>query len=137
MLHASWKTLMIYAILAWGLWGFLGKIVMVRIGWGPAFALTAIANLGLILLIKPESFRLLPDSHHLLGLAMGILSGIGYIYFYKALETAPAAVVVPGTALYIVVAAVLAFLLLGEAVTWNRLLGTGLGLASIYLLSRG
>jgi len=137
MLLASWKNLMLLAIVAWGLWGFLGKIVMVRIGWGPAFALTFIANLILIIILKPESFRLTADGNHALGLMMGFLGGIGTICFYKALETGPATVVVPATALYIVVAAVLAFFLLGEAPSWNRLVGLGCGLAAIYFLSRG
>jgi len=134
---ASWKTLMICSIIAWGFWSFLGKIVMVRIGWGPALALQGMVNIALALVIKPDFLLLRANSNYLLGLIMSILGGFGTIYFYRALETGPAAVVVPGTALYIVIAAVLAVVVLGEAITLNRAAGLAFGLISIYLLSRG
>jgi bacterial/archaeal transporter family protein len=137
MAWPSWKTLMLLSIAAWGLWGFLGKIALERIGWGPAFALLAISDLVVLLIIKPQSFLLHANTNYLLGLGMAVAGTLGGICFYMALERGPATVVVPGTALYIVVAAVLAFMFLGETVTVNRILGVGLGLAAIYFLSKG
>ncbi|RJP78016.1 MAG: hypothetical protein C4524_07265 [Candidatus Zixiibacteriota bacterium] len=133
----SWKTFMLLAILFWGLWSFFGKMALDRIGWAPAFALLALSDLLIILALKPDAFhfRLHPD--YLLGLLMAVSGTFGGIFFYKALEGGPATVVVPATALYIAVAAVLAVLFLGEPITWNRVLGVLLALGSIYLLSRG
>jgi bacterial/archaeal transporter family protein len=137
MAWSSWKTLTLLAIAAWGLWGFLGKIALERIGWGPAFALLALSDTIVLLLIKPKSFLLQFNGNYLLGLGMALAGTLGGICFYMALESGPATAVIPGTALYIVVAAVLAFVFLGEAITLNRIMGIGLGLAAIYFLSKG
>jgi transporter family protein len=128
---------MLLSIAAWGLWGFLGKIALERIGWGPAFALLALSDLLFLLAIKPQSFLLQFNGNYLIGTAMAVAGTLGGIFFYKALETGPATVVIPGTALYIVIAAVLALIFLGEALTWNRVMGLAFGVAAIYLLSRG
>jgi transporter family protein len=133
----TWKTYMILSIFAWGLWSFLGKIVMMRIGWAPAFALLVITDFLVLLLIKPAAFVPRFNFDYLVGLGMALAGTLGGVFFYKAMETGPASVVVPGTALYIVIAAVLAFLLLHEAMTWNRVLGILFGVAAIYFLSRG
>jgi len=137
MATLSWKTIMLFSILAWGLWGFLGKIVITRIGWAAAFALMSITNFALILALKPSAFRFSIDGSLWLGALMGVLGGVGTICFYQALESGPASVVVPGTALYIVVAAVLAVIFLSEALTLNRVIGIICGLVAIYFLSRG
>jgi uncharacterized membrane protein len=137
LVPSSWKTLMLLAIFCWGFWSFLGKVVMTRIGWASALALNGIISLILAFVFKPGAFHFQANYAYLLALIMSILGGFGTIYFYGALETGPASVVIPGTALYIVIAALLAIVVLGEAITFNRLAGLGLGLAAIYLLSRG
>lgn len=133
----TWKLFVLLSILTWGLWGFLGKIALERIGWGPAFALLAISDLLFLLAIKPQSFLLQFNTDYLIGLAMAISGTLGGIFYYKALETGPATVVIPGTALYIIVAVALAVVFLSEALTWSRVLGLLFGVAAIYLLSRG
>ncbi len=132
---ASWKALMLLSILFWGLWGFLGKIALVRIGWGPAFLV--VADLAVILMVKPESFLFRLNTDYFLGALMALAGSLGGLFFYQALEKGPATVVVPGTALYIVFAAALALIFLHEPLTWNRVLGLGCGLLAIFLLSRG
>ncbi len=137
LLNLSWKSLMFYSIIFWGLWSFLGKIVMARIGWGAAFALLALTDLMFLLAIKPESFLFRFNFSYLLGLVMALCGTLGGITFYKTLEEGPATVVIPATALYIVVAAGLAIIFLGEDLTWNRILGLIFGVLAIFLLSRG
>jgi len=137
LVPSSWKTLMILSIICWGFWSFLGKIVMTRIGWNSALALAGMTSLALAFLFKPNVTLFRLEADYFLALLMSVLGGFGTVYFFSALESGPATVVIPGTALYIVIAAILAVLFLGEAITWNRVAGVGLGLASIYLLSRG
>ena len=137
LVPSSWKTLMILSIIFWGFWSFLGKIVLTRIGWHSALALAGIASLVFAFLFKPDLILFRLNANYLLALLMTVLGSFGTIYFFRALEGGPATVVIPGTALYIVIAAVLAVIFLGEAITWNRVAGVGLGLVSIYLLSRG
>ncbi|MEQ9349589.1 MAG: EamA family transporter, partial [Alphaproteobacteria bacterium] len=71
----------------------------------------------------------------------GVLSGLGLalglLLFYLALELGKAAVIVPLTALYPVVAVLLSVLFLGERLTWVQWSGLVLALAGILLLVSG
>ncbi len=133
----SWKSFMWISIFAWGIWGFTGKLALTRIGWAAAFALLSLTDLLLVFILKPQAFMFKLNMDYLLGLIMAVTGTVGGLCFYLALERGPATVVVPGTALYIVIAAGLAILFLGETMTWNRIVGIGLGFLAIYFLSRG
>lgn len=65
----------------------------------------------------------------------GVLGGISYIFFMKALETGKASVVLPLTTLYPAVTVVLAMIILKEGITITQAIGIVLALIAIILFS--
>ena len=136
----------------WGLWGFFGKLAINRGMLGSSVFLAEVA-VGAVLALAVTAWFLsggqLGEGSFGAGAApwrtginvWGILSGLGLalglLLFYLALESGKAAVVVPLTALYPVVAVLLSVLFLGERLTWLQWSGLGLALAGILLLVSG
>ena len=59
---------------------------------------------------------------------------LGFLFFYHALARGPATVVIPVTALYVALAAVLAFVFLAEPITVKKLVGLACAIAAMMLL---
>jgi bacterial/archaeal transporter family protein len=69
-------------------------------------------------------------------LGSGIAMAVALLLFLKALARGPALVVVPLTALYPAVTVILSWIFLKEALTLRHLMGLGLALAAVWLLSK-
>ncbi|MBU2559879.1 DMT family transporter [archaeon] len=130
----------IVIILLWGIWGFLYKYGVTRLGLLSTLLATSIFYSVLNVLIIGYLYKRgvgLPlegtTAILLTGTAAGVTASILFLY---ALTKYPGSVVIPLTALYPAVSVVLAILILKEDI--NRLNGIGIVLAVIagYLLSR-
>jgi transporter family protein len=70
-----------------------------------------------------------------LGLAAGIVGTLGTLFFYMALSRGRASVVVPMTALYPLLVAIIGITVLREPFTWKVGLGTGFAVVAMLLFS--
>lgn len=68
-------------------------------------------------------------------LLVGLASFVAVVAFYRALERGPASVVIPLTGLYVIVPAILGFLILHEPLQFKRILGLGFAVLSIVFFS--
>ena len=130
-----WLAYALAAVLAWGVWGYLSKVIVDEVGAVPTFIVLGIAS-GVVSLVV-LAFRGLPPVMPRLPLyaSAGLLYGLGGFLFYLAMERGRASAVVPISAQYVVVAAILAFVLLREPLTARRVLGVVTGVGAIVLLA--
>jgi len=70
-----------------------------------------------------------------LGFAAGIMGTLGTLFFYMALNRGRASVVVPMTALYPILVAIIGVTVLREPFTWKVGLGAGLAMVAMLLFS--
>jgi|WetSurMetagenome_2_1015567.scaffolds.fasta_scaffold23014_6 bacterial/archaeal transporter family protein len=134
-----WMTYALAAFTIWGVWGFLSKLASRTLnhrqlvffslgGYLLVFITAAILGWG----------RGTPQAHWrgaLLAVAAGMASGIAYVFFYLAIGRGEASRIVTITALYPVVTAFLAVLLLREPVTLTKAAGTILAVGGLILLA--
>lgn len=127
-------------IILWGLWGFLYKYGVTRLGLLSALLATSIFYTLLNIIViaylysRGVNFPMESTTAVLLsGTAAGATASILFLY---ALQKYPGSVVIPMTALYPAVSVVLAILILKEDI--NKINGIGIVLAIVagYLLSR-
>jgi transporter family protein len=110
----------ILTVLFWGTGAFLGKTVLKEASSIYVYILEALGTVTVAFLVslffRKEFISALSDFNWL-GYLFGVLWGIGTVTFIIALKYKPASSVVPITALYPLVTAVLAIVLLREAIT--------------------
>jgi len=123
------------ALLFWGMWGFLTKMVADSVAWQTQMIFFAIGTLLVALLAKPGIPTF--DGFHMIGAAAGIAGGLGFLFFYRAITRGEASVVIPITSLYVAVATVLAFVVLSEPVSVKKLIGLILAVAAMFFLAGG
>ena len=136
----DYRLLSVLALLCWGAWGFLGKILSRDT---PIGALVLWTNLGGLL---PIIVYVASQAKHGLGitgrgacvmaLIAGFLGTAASIFFYLALKGGPTSVVVPLSGMYIVVPAILGLVFLHEAVTVQHVAGIACACVAVFLLSR-
>jgi transporter family protein len=132
----DYRLLSILALLFWGIWGFLAKILMrsmtpaVLVLWSTVASLVPTAWFVI-------AFRGLQwDRQGGMALLAGLFGGGATLFFYLALSRGPASVVVPLSGMYIVIPAVLGFIFLREAVTPSHVIGVVCACAAVFFLSR-
>lgn len=125
---------------SWGVCSFISKLATNRIGaksvfwdmvgYAPAVIVYSLIVFKLKNLVQADK----------LGIGLAILSGavgsLGLIGWYFLITKGEASTMVPLTALYPALTAVLAFIFLHESITLSKLLGILFSLIAIYLLSR-
>lgn len=139
ILMAPWLLWTFAALLSWGVWAVLSKVL------GDALSAElsqAISTLGLLPLLVPLAFskessiRTAPRTGIAWAFLGGIISSLGNIAYYAALSGgAKAAAVVPLTALYPVVTIITAALLLRERLNRVQQMGLALSFAAIWLFN--
>jgi len=132
-------SLLTITFVAWGGSLFLDKLATNRIGTRAAFW-HELAFASVVFLYSLTVHRLpglMGASVDGIGVAMvaGAIASVGWLAFAVLLTRMEASVVVPLTALYPALTAVLAIALLHESATPKKLLGIGLSLTAVYLLS--
>jgi drug/metabolite transporter (DMT)-like permease len=134
-----WLAWSLVALLSWGVWALLSKVI----GGGLSAAHTqALSTIGLlpVMLALGLSRRLTGRGNRLRGALVAVVAGTlscaGNVAYYQALNLGgKAALIVPLTALYPVVTVILAMLLLKEKLNSVQTLGVLLSLAAIYLFN--
>ena len=128
-----WFLLTILAVLCWGLWAVISKIIGESV---TAVQSQALSTLGLIpvMLALARSKKLTASGNRRRGITNAFLAGAltcaGNVAYYHALGAgAKASTVVPLTALYPLVTIALAVLLLRERLNGIQLGGAALSLA--------
>lgn len=65
----------------------------------------------------------------------GIATGLSWLLYYRALQIAPASWVAPIDKLSVVIAIILGIVVLGEAISWQLIIGAGLIVAGVLVLA--
>ncbi|MBZ5596409.1 MAG: DMT family transporter [Acidobacteriia bacterium] len=139
-LMAPWMLLSLLTVALWGGWGLQSKIIVDRISPWTNQVLFSIGLLPLVLWMAfSRNLRRTAGSKKkgvTYGLITGLLGGTGNIAMYLALARGgKASIVIPFVGLAPLVTVVLALALLGESLNRAQIMGVGLALISIYLLS--
>ena len=134
-------ALSLTTVVMWGLWGFFGKMALDR-KMAPAavFLVEILVSAALavplsLLLVYRQDAR--PAAVNLFGVLSGAALALGLLFYYLALEGGQVSVVVPLTATYPVVAALLGVGVLGERPSASQWLGVALVIAGVILLLSG
>ncbi len=134
-----WFLLTVVAVLCWGLWAVISKLIGESV---TAAQSQALSTLGLIpvMLALARSKKLTASGNRRRGITNAFLAGAltcaGNVAYYHALGAgAKASTVVPLTALYPLVTIALAVLLLRERLNGIQLGGAALSLVAIYLFN--
>ncbi|HEX8502568.1 MAG TPA: EamA family transporter [Pyrinomonadaceae bacterium] len=130
-------------ILMWGLWGFFGKLALER-RMAPTTVFVAetlvsalIAVPLFLVLVQRGGAQPFQSAVNVYGILSGAALAVGLLFYYLALEGAGVSVVVPLTATYPVVAALLGYAALGERPTLAQWAGVLLVIAGAALLLSG
>ncbi|MGQ9920418.1 MAG: EamA family transporter [Desulfobacca sp.] len=134
---SDWFSFALLALLFWGLWGVCSKIANMYL---PSWAIFIIEVLVYVVvggIVWGLQRFALPWSPPGLAAAVaaGLCGGGGLFFFLKALASGPASVVVPLTSLYPLITVLVGVTILAEALTLRQLLGIGLAVVAVWLLS--
>ena len=133
----NWLPLTLIAMLLWGFWGFFSKLATSFIRDVDAAVYQVIGTIT-VTVIAAFFVRFQPKGNPS-GIFLAILSGasatLAAFFFFSAITRGRSSVVVSMTALYPLVTLALSVICLHEAVTLKQLLGVGLALGAIVLLS--
>ncbi len=127
----------VLCLLFWGLWGFVLKLAYSNLSWTETYFLSTLASF-IVMLVVVSYYRAIPSSlntYSVTALVAGVFGGAGYIFFVKALEHGKASVVIPLTALYPAVTAIIALIVLREKISLYQGIGIVLAIAAAILLS--
>ncbi|MCD6323872.1 MAG: EamA family transporter [Desulfurococcales archaeon] len=123
-------------LIAWGLWGLVLKYAYTGSSWVQVYFASSLASFLIALAVFASSGASLTLNKSMgFALVAGVFGGVGYIFFIKALHGGKASIVIPLTALYPAITAVLAMLVLGERISLAKGLGIILALVAAVLLS--
>ena len=132
--------LSILALVSFGIGMFFTKIAGIHEVYSPSYLVVASLTtciVGVVIhLVQNHSFELSAKMSVLSSLG-GIIGGLGFYAILVAMRLGgQGSVVFPISGLGVIVAVILAFVVYREPVTATKLLGLGLGVSSIVVLSR-
>ena len=133
----NWLILSVITIITWGTMGLLIKLAYQHTNWPQIYIITnAILFASSLLIYVSQKPTIAVGSQGFnYALIAGIVSVIGTIAFYSALQAGEAIVVIPLTSLYPVVTVTLSYLILHEQITLTKGLGIILALVAIVLVA--
>lgn len=133
-----WLAYACLCILSWGTWGFVAKLGADRIAPGPMQILATAGTIPLAMLAFFQlNMRLEKDARGITyGIVNGVLSGIGLLAYYAAVNRGKVSVVGPVTSLFPLLTVILAFLFLRERLNRVQIAGVGLSLVAIAIFSQ-
>ncbi len=133
----QWVLYSIFTLISWGLWGFVLKFAYDGVPWQKVYFIAATTSFAVSVIVFLSSKVELVWSRNLIFAALAGLAGAaGYIFFIQAIRYGKVSVVVPLTALYPAVTAILGVALLGEKLSLSKALGIALALVAAVLLAR-
>ena len=125
------------AFVLWGLWSFVPKITTRHISPKSAVVYEVLGGL-IIAIIVLFSLGFRPDAHPkgvALAITTGVLGFLGALCFLYAVSKGPVSLVATLSALYPVIAIVLAMIFLHEPVTVKQGVGILLALGAMFLIA--
>ena len=138
-LMPRWLRWSVLALLSWGVWAIMAKLIGEALSGAHNQALSTIGILPIMLAIGFSKRVSAPGNRRrgiLYALAAGAVSCLGNVVYYDALSRgSKAAMIVPLTALYPLTTILLAMLLLQERLNRIQLAGVLISLAAIYLFN--
>jgi uncharacterized membrane protein len=138
-----WLLYTLLAVVCWGIWALLGKVIGDALSPGLTQALSTIGLLPIMLVLwrrqssqKRTHQLAFATRGKLFALGAGVITCLGNIAYYDVLNRgAKASMVVPLTALYPLVTVLLALVVLKEQLNLIQGLGIALSLVAIYLFN--
>lgn len=133
-----WVLYSFLALLVWGLWGVLSKLVSMHLPARSAMLFEAVGYVIGTLTIATLYFWSVEWNARgaFFGILTGFCAAFGSFLFIQALSTGKASIVVIMTSLYPLVTVVILFLLFREALTMREGAGIILALSALALLAR-
>jgi len=134
---AAWILPTVGAFIFWGIWAFIPKITVRYISPKSAMVFEVLGAM-IFAVIVLATIRFHPDTHPrgiLLALFTGILGFSGALCFLYAVSKGPVSLVATLSALYPVLAVILAMLFLHESITLKQGAGIILAVFSILLIT--
>lgn len=135
---SSWFLNSLGALVCFGLWAFLPKIAVRYISPKSAliYEVLGVFTAGCFFFLTVGK-NIDTDMRGILpAMLTGVLGTVGFLFFLYALTAGSVSVVATLTALYPAVAIVLAVIFLKEEITLRQVVGMGLAILSVVLLSR-
>jgi transporter family protein len=134
---SSWLALSLVSLGLWGLWGVFSKVATQHLGPQVAYLIGIFGYVPVFGILLYETGGNIPWQPWgwAIALAAGMSTGFGLFFFFRALSTGNASVVVPLTSLYPVVTVLLSWLFLGENLSPRQWTGLVLAMAAVWLLS--
>ena len=132
----QWVIPAIGSFLLWGLWSFLPKIITRYISPQSMVFYEVIGGI-IFTIIMLSAFNFRPDPHlrgAILSVVAGIIGFAGSLCFFYAVSYGPISLISVFSALYPIIAILLATLFLGETLTLKQIIGIVFGLISITLI---
>ncbi|MEM5829643.1 MAG: EamA family transporter [Candidatus Aenigmatarchaeota archaeon] len=133
----NWIVLSLLALVLYGVWGFFIKLSTLHLNWKQCIIISSLGILTINILIysfyRPEINWRLRGSKY--ALVAGIIVAISSIFFFLAIESGKASIVIALTGLYPIVTLVLAYLFLHEQLSLVQTIGIILALIAIVLMS--
>ena len=136
------KVWLVYALFAaglWGLWGFFGKLAARSLSSGTLFLVAALgciaAFMGCFLYYAKHFHVSLDNIDSWYGFLSGFVLIAGLFFFYLALTKGEVTRIVVITATYPLVTLILAYLVLKEPFSLQKIFGIILSVSGIILLS--
>jgi transporter family protein len=135
---ANWLGFSLMALGLWGVWGLLSKVAAQHLPSQAVYLLAITGHLVVVGYLAATTGLAIPwhPGGVAAALAAGVAMAFGLLSFFRALSQAPAAVVMPLTALYPLVTVILSLAVLHETLNPRQVLGVALALAAVWLLSR-
>jgi len=131
----GWLVYSLVAVLVWGVWGFLTKWSVDRLGSLPAYFLFSLGSIVVPLALLPATKIPAVSGPFWVALGAGLLGGIGTLLLARAFATGRGNVVIPITAQYVLVSVLLTTFFHHEPLPVRKLIGIGFSIAAIVLLS--
>ena len=133
----EWLVPAILTLVLWGLWGYMLKFAGMRLDWREVYFISSLASftLALMFYLYSKGFSLSLNTYALYAALAGLMGGLGYLTFMIAISKGKASIIIPLTALYPAITAILAVLFLGEKLKPTQLVGIVLALIAGILVS--
>ncbi|MEM5870119.1 MAG: DMT family transporter [Candidatus Aenigmatarchaeota archaeon] len=135
-MQTGWFELSILTFLAWGVWGFVGKIAFNYLDWKEVYFFGIVGSLVVFLifyLIAKPSLSINIGSY--LAFIAGFIGTSATLTYYLALEQGKACIIIPLTALYPLITLILSILFLREKITFYQGVGILLAILAVFLIS--
>ena len=133
-----WLIYALISLVLYGFWGFFPKLAVRDVDPMSAllYEIIGACFIGLIVLISIGTDLQFTRAGFWFAFLTGVSGMVGTLFFFKAAKYGPISVVVSLTALYPLIAIILAVIFLKEPITLRQFFGMGLALIAIFLMNR-